>query len=74
MIEHPNAITSWTTVRMDRDRNLEVVLVVETDLAVSELEDDYDAEKFLSLVDAVYEFMVKKPNINRADVSRIQKN
>jgi hypothetical protein len=43
-------------------------------LAVSELEDDYDAEKFLSLVDAVYEFMVKKPNINRADVSRIQKN
>lgn len=71
-IAHPNAITAWKTVRVDRNRNIETVLVVETNTPISPDEQKYDKEAFTSLVDAVVALLNKDPSIDRAELTYIR--
>jgi hypothetical protein len=72
-IDHPNAKSIWNTVRIDRDGNVENVLVVETDLATSVTDPTFDEQKFGALADAIVDSMKANPSIDRAEISRIRK-
>ena len=70
MIDHPNAKTVWPTVRFDTG-NMEVVLIIETDLALTPENPDYDAAAFDSLVEAGRDFLTKNPNYDSVRLDRI---
>ena len=67
MLDHPNAITTWPTVRLD-GRALETVYVIETDLALSQDDPAFDVAKFNSLVKAARAYLVAHPNYDRVEL------
>lgn len=42
LVEHPHAKSSWITIRILRDRDMQTVLVVETDLVLNADNPNYD--------------------------------
>lgn len=71
MIDNPNAKTCWKTVRFPRDRALEVVVVVETDLVISEDDDGYDGGAMFDLQSAIADFLDNNPSIHAVELHRI---
>ena len=70
-MDHPNARTCWTKVRLDPNA-LETVFMIETDLAL--LPDDlaYDHEAFTGFMEAIRTYLVDHPNYDRAEVIPIR--
>lgn len=59
--------SSWIAVDVDRDR-AERVLVVETYIAVSPLERNYEAAQYEKVVDCVRHVLAAHPEIDRASI------
>ena len=70
MVNHPKAKHTWVTIRVNRNREIEKVLVVETDLALNESDADFDADALNPLVDAVVEGLKQAPSVDRAEIVR----
>lgn len=67
MLKHPNAKTTWPTVRLDGG-TLETVYVVETDLALSRDDPNFDAVAFDSLVEAARAYLADHRNYDRVQL------
>ncbi|MER8544752.1 hypothetical protein NKH41_03315 [Mesorhizobium sp. M1169] len=72
-VNHANAKSVWNTVRIDREGNMENVLVVETDLATSAADPAFDENAFGALADAIVDTMRATLSIDRAEISQIRK-
>ncbi|WP_336487612.1 hypothetical protein [Methylobacterium nigriterrae] len=59
--------SAWIAVEVTRER-AERVLVVETYIAVSPLEQNYDSGKYEKVVDCVRQVLAKNPEIDRASI------
>ena len=70
MFEHPHALTCWPTVRVDRT-TLGTVYVIETDLAVSPDDPDYDEEAFTEFVEAIRAYLAANLHYDSARVERV---
>lgn len=70
MFEHPHALTCWPTVRVDRN-TLGTVYVIETDLAVSPDDPDYDEEAFTEFVEAIRAYLAANLHYDSARVERV---
>ena len=66
-MDHPNARTCWTKVRIDLSA-LETVYMIETDLALLPDDRAYDHEAFSGFVEAIRGYLADHPNYDRAEV------
>jgi hypothetical protein len=73
MFEHPHALTCWPTVRVDRN-TLEMVYVIETDLAISPDDPDYDEGAFTGFVEAIRGYLAANLHYNSAQVNEFRRN
>ncbi len=73
LITHAHALSSWRTVRLDLQQGITTILVVETDLALTPDDPEYDADAFNSLADTIREYLTKHNNVDSADVHHIPK-
>ena len=72
MLKHSHAKTCWSTVLLDAG-SLEMVYVIETDLALSQDDPDFDAKAFESLVQAVRGYIAEHPSYDSARLEQILK-
>ena len=70
-MDHPNARTCWTKVRLDLS-TLETVYMVETDLALLPDDPAYDHEAFSGFMEAIRAYLVDHANYDRAEVIPIR--
>jgi hypothetical protein len=68
LIKHPHAKSSWIMVRILRDRDMETVLVVETDLILKPDNPQYDAAAVDGLTDAVAAYVTNHAHFDSADI------
>jgi hypothetical protein len=70
-VDHPNARTCWTKVRVDNSA-LETVFMIETDLALLPDDPAYNYEAFSSFVEAIRAYLADHPNYDRAEILPIR--
>jgi hypothetical protein len=70
-MDHPNARTCWTKVRIDLSA-METVYIIETDLALLPDDPAYDHEGFSSFMEAIRAYLIDHPNYDRAEVIPIR--
>ena len=66
-MDHPNARTCWTKVRLDLNA-LDTVFMIETDLALLPDDPAYDHEAFSSFVEAIRAYLANHPNCDRGHI------
>ena len=71
MVDHPNARSCWSKVRLGHTE-LETVCVIETDLALLPDDPAYDHEAFSGFVGAIRAYLADHPNYDRAEVVPIR--
>ena len=71
ILAHPHAKSSWFTVRM-RVEEMKTVLVVETDLSLNAVSEDYNKDTVDSLLQSIAEFHGANKHIDSADIERIR--
>jgi len=69
LIEHPNALSSWTTIRLNRE-GIRTVLEVETDLILNAEHPDYNEPAVTNLINTVQAYMADHRHIDSADITR----
>jgi hypothetical protein len=72
IIDHPHARGCWTTVEVSPDGDMKVVLVIETDIATSLVEDDFHEEAFSGLLNAAMLFWKSHPTIDSLSFRRVR--
>jgi hypothetical protein len=70
MFKHPHALTCWPTVRVDHN-TLEMVYVIETDLAITPDAPDYDERAFADFVEAMRTFLAENPHYESVRLERV---
>jgi hypothetical protein len=68
LIDHPHAKSSWIIVRILRDRDMQTILVVETDLILNPDDPQYDAPAVDGLTDAVAAYITNHGHVDSADI------
>lgn len=71
IIKHRHSLSSWHTVRLDRE-GIRTVLVVETDLAVRPDDADFNADAFNELTTEIRNYLATHDDVDSADVHRIK--
>jgi hypothetical protein len=70
MFKHPHAVMCWPTVRVDRN-TLEMVYVIETDLAITPDAPDYDERAFADFVAAVRIYLNENPHYDSVRIDQV---
>jgi hypothetical protein len=70
VFEHPHALACWPTVQLDRNR-METVYVIETDLAVTPDDSNYNEEAFSGFIEAVRAYLEANPHYDCARLEPI---
>jgi hypothetical protein len=73
-IEHPNARNWWTTNVVAGNNRKKFILVVETDLITDSREEGFDIRRYVDLLDAIIDAMVKHPEIRAVSLRKIYLN
>jgi hypothetical protein len=68
--KHPHALTCWPTVRLDH-KTLEMVYVIETDLAITPEASDYDERAFADFVEAARTYLKENPHYDSVRIERV---
>lgn len=68
LIDYPHAKSSWIVVRILRDRDMQTVVVVETDLILNPGDPRYDAAAVDGLTDAIAAYITNHEHVDCADI------
>jgi hypothetical protein len=70
LIDHPHAKASDVELELSPDGTLGLVLVVDTDLPLTDADSGYDESQQVEFVKAVQMFIREHPSFNRARLRR----
>ena len=75
LIKHPHAISSWTTIKLQRlnlqsPMEMKTVLEVKTDLVLNADSPDYNKEAVDSLLKAVNVYLAGRAEVDAAEISQ----
>ncbi len=65
----PNVLSAKITLEVDKDKNIQTVLNVVTDLALDMQDEKFDSSSFDDLVENINLAMQQNTSIDRADIS-----
>ena len=66
-INNPNAITCWDNIKVLPNGDIEIELIVETDLATNSSHPSFDTSAFDDLVNDVVEYLKENTKYTRAN-------
>jgi predicted RNA-binding protein with EMAP domain len=72
IIKHDNAISSWITLCIDRDRATTTLLMIETDLSLNAEDPNYRKDAVDSLVGAAVAYVGHHPHIDTIEIEQIR--
>jgi hypothetical protein len=68
LIDYSHAKSSWIVVRILRDRDMQTVVVLETDLILNPDDPRYDAAAVDGLTDAIAAYITNYEHVDCADI------
>ena len=72
IIKHDNAISSWITLCVDRNRVTTTILMIETDLSLNAEDPNYQKDNVDSLVAAAVAYVGEHPHIDNIEIEQLR--